>query len=86
MQKTIWVFMFLAGSLVLAPGCNHNKIACPTYADSFPDAKKPAKPDAPKALPKASKSNVSHSMGPRLVSLAYFAPDVFFRSFLYVFQ
>jgi hypothetical protein len=24
----------------VAPSCNHNKIACPTYADSFPDAKK----------------------------------------------
>jgi len=64
MQKTIWMFMFSGTILILTPSCNHNKIACPTYADSFPDAKKSKKPDAPQALPKASKSNVSHSMGP----------------------
>jgi hypothetical protein len=51
--------------MVVAPSCNHNKIACPTYADSFPEAKKSKKPEAPSAQPKASKSSVSHSMGPR---------------------
>lgn len=67
MQKTVWVFMFLLALLIIAPSCNSNKIACPTYADSFPEKqkKKSDKPEAPKALPKASKSNVSHSMGPR---------------------
>ena len=67
MQKTIGLFMMLSALLIVVPSCNHNKIACPTYADSFPDAKKAKKsdkPEAPKALPKATKSNVSHSMGP----------------------
>jgi len=64
MQRTVWAFMFSAAILMVAPSCNHNKIACPTYADSFPDAKKAKKPDGPQPLPKASKSKISHSMGP----------------------
>ena len=36
----------------LTTGCNHNKIACPTYKDSFPDAKKK------KATPGAQKPKV----------------------------
>ncbi len=65
--RTFRALMFMVVVLVITPSCNHNKIACPTYADSFPDAKKAKKsdkPEAPKALPKATKSNVSHSMGP----------------------
>lgn len=67
MQKITVLCIFLMAILIVAPSCNHNKIACPTYADSFPEAKakKSDKPDAPPSLPKATKSNVSHSMGPR---------------------
>ena len=64
MQKTFWLLMFSALVLVITPSCNHNKIACPTYKDSLPEPKKSKKPDAPAALPKKSKSTVSHSMGP----------------------
>jgi hypothetical protein len=48
----------------VAPSCNHNKIACPTYADSFPDAKKKkhkkgaAGPTGPQ-LPPVTKSHLS---------------------------
>jgi len=67
MQKSVWVFIFMAAILTVAPSCNSNKIACPTYAESFPEKqkKKSDKPEAPKAPPKQSKSHVSHSMGPR---------------------
>ena len=33
-------FIILLLLSVVISGCNHNKIACPTYKDSFPDAKK----------------------------------------------
>lgn len=35
---------------VVIPACNSNKIACPTYKDSFPEkkAKAQTKPDIPK--------------------------------------
>jgi hypothetical protein len=65
MQKPLWLFMFLVTIMLIAPSCNHNKIACPAYADSAPEKKSDGKkPEAPKALPKKSKSTVSHSMGP----------------------
>jgi hypothetical protein len=66
MQKALWLFMFSAIVLMLAPSCNSNKIACPTYAESFPEStkKKSKKPEAPKALPKKTKLVVSHSMKP----------------------
>lgn len=37
-----------------APSCNSNKIACPTYADSFPDQKKKKKPEP--EIPKVTKT------------------------------
>jgi len=37
----------------IVPSCNNNKIACPTYADSFPDKKKKKKPEP--QIPKATK-------------------------------
>ena len=37
--------------------CNNNKIACPTYADSFPEKKKKGKPGSQKPdIPKPSKA------------------------------
>jgi hypothetical protein len=62
MRKALQLLILSSAILIIAPSCNHNKIACPTYADSFPEAKKSKKPDDPQAMPKASKSNVSHSM------------------------
>jgi len=35
-----FLLMLLIGFImIVAPACNHNKIACPTYADSFPEKK-----------------------------------------------
>jgi len=59
MQRILWVFMISVTFVILTSSCNHNKIACPTYADSFPEAKKSKKPDAPQALPKGSKPRLS---------------------------
>ncbi len=45
------MLLFLSACLMLVtPACNSNKIACPTYADSFPEkkAKKQTKPQIPK--------------------------------------
>jgi hypothetical protein len=65
MQRTFRLLVFSAAMMILAPSCNHNKIACPAYADSVPEStKKSKKPEAPKALPKGGKTGVSHSMGP----------------------
>ncbi|MBL0310366.1 MAG: hypothetical protein IPP77_12035 [Bacteroidetes bacterium] len=46
----IMILISLTAGLYL-PSCNSNKIACPTYADSFPEkkAKPKTKPDIPKA-------------------------------------
>ena len=39
--KFIFSTLYICLSLsLLTVGCNSNKIACPTYKDSFPDAKK----------------------------------------------
>jgi hypothetical protein len=45
------MFFFAASVITIIPSCNSNKIACPTYADSFPEkkAKKQDKPQIPKA-------------------------------------
>ena len=58
-HKTLGLFLFCMAVLMIAPSCNHNKIACPTYADSIPQTKKSKKPEAPAALPKASKPRLS---------------------------
>lgn len=51
------ILMLFLGSFVLAtlPSCNSNKIACPTYADSFPN-KKAKKGKQEPSIPKASKA------------------------------
>ena len=65
MKKTLGLLMFAAMIMITGASCNSNKIACPTYAESFPEStKKSKKPEAPKALPKKSKAVVSHSMKP----------------------
>jgi hypothetical protein len=58
MFRKYLLFMFAALMLALTPSCNHNKIACPTYADSFPE-QKAKKKEGPPALPKASKPRLS---------------------------
>ena len=42
--------LFIVSLTFIIPACNSNKIACPTYADSFPErkAKKKAEPQIPK--------------------------------------
>ena len=51
MLRIILLILFSVSIIFIAPSCNSNKIACPTYADSFPDkkAKKQTKPEMPKA-------------------------------------
>lgn len=58
MKNILLLSVLLTGLMVVAPSCNRNKIACPTYADSFPDQKKKKKnkPDIPK--PSKPKSGV----------------------------
>jgi hypothetical protein len=52
-----YLLSLFAALLVLSvvPSCNNNKIACPTYADSFPDQKKKKKKPEPQ-IPKATKA------------------------------
>jgi hypothetical protein len=59
--------VLLIFAIAFASSCNHNKIACPTYADSFPEAKKKTtKPGEQKPeLPKATKSTLSIPVGGR---------------------
>jgi hypothetical protein len=40
MLKKIVFLLIIVLIAYVAPSCNHNKIACPTYADSFPEKKK----------------------------------------------
>lgn len=49
LHKILSIFVVIL-LMVAAPSCNSNKIACPTYADSFPEkkAKKQTKPQIPK--------------------------------------
>lgn len=54
MLKNILVLAFAASLIVSTPSCNSNKIACPTYADSFPDKKAKGGKQKP-SMPKASK-------------------------------
>jgi hypothetical protein len=51
MLRFVSIILFAAGLLTAVPSCNSNKIACPTYADSFPDkkVKKQTEPQIPKA-------------------------------------
>jgi hypothetical protein len=52
---TVFLSVFLLGTL---PSCNNNKIACPTYKDSFPDSKKKKKKPEPQ-MPQSSKPRSS---------------------------
>lgn len=57
--KQLAIILLLASMLLTSQSCNHNKIACPTYADSMPQKKskkKSNKPDIPK--PTKPKSGV----------------------------
>jgi hypothetical protein len=58
MMNKFFLFFFTASVAFIAPSCNSNKIACPTYADSFPDKKKKSKKPEPQ-IPKASKAKSS---------------------------
>ncbi len=60
MMKKITIVL-AAGLLAIGtPSCNSNKIACPTYADSFPEkqGKKKKKPEPPMPKPSKVKSGV----------------------------
>lgn len=52
--KKYWWLFFVLALLLAAPSCNSNKIACPTYADSFPE-KKAKKGKQQPNIPKATK-------------------------------
>ena len=54
MLRFILMLLFAAGTLAIIPSCNSNKIACPTYADSFPEKKAKKQTKAP--VQKASKT------------------------------
>jgi hypothetical protein len=45
MKKNIFLFVFSIGLVTGLSNCESNKIACPSYADSFPQSKskKPSK-------------------------------------------
>jgi hypothetical protein len=68
MLRNLFIAVFASFLLTGLVACNHNKIACPTYKDSFPEAnssKKKAKPgDDKPQLPKVTRST-SVSMGPK---------------------
>ena len=56
MIKRYILNILLLSIIMSAMSCNNNKIACPTYADSFPDAKKKGKPGSQKPdIPKATR-------------------------------
>ncbi len=54
MYQKLFVYLIAACLMSAMPSCNSNKIACPTYADSFPD-KKAKKGKQQPQIPKASK-------------------------------
>ena len=57
MIKRFFLYTVLVCFIMATMSCNNNKIACPTYADSFPDAKHKGKPGSQKPdIPKASKA------------------------------
>jgi hypothetical protein len=56
-MKLYWLIMSLLVVSIVLPACNRNKIACPTYANSFPEKKSKTKPGAQKPqIPKSSKA------------------------------
>lgn len=56
-MKLYWLIMSLLVMSIVLPACNSNKIACPTYANSFPEKKSKTKPGAQKPqMPKSTKA------------------------------
>ena len=49
LRKTIPYLLYMLLAAAIA-GCDNNKIACPTYAESFPEKKKKVKPGAQKPV------------------------------------
>jgi len=47
MLRFILLLIFSAAIITTQPSCNSNKIACPTYADSFPEKKAKKQTKAP---------------------------------------
>jgi hypothetical protein len=57
MVGRILASLFISSVLFTAlPSCNSNKIACPTYADSFPEAKNKKKKKEEPQMPKTRKA------------------------------
>ena len=54
MLRKFLMLFFVAVIVMASPSCNSNKIACPTYADSFPE-KKAKKGKQEPQIPKATK-------------------------------
>lgn len=52
--KKYWLLLCVGCMLATVHSCNSNKIACPTYADSFPE-KKAKKGKQQPHIPKATK-------------------------------
>jgi len=61
MAKRLFYLLLFVFSVALASSCSHNKIACPTYADSAPQ-RKSKKPD-PKHDGQPSMKVTKHKIG-----------------------
>lgn len=57
MLKKLPAMLLIILAIITMPSCNHNKIACPTYADSFPNKKK--KKNGDPQIPKVHKPKYS---------------------------
>lgn len=56
-MKLYWLIISLLVMSIVLPACNSNKIACPTYANSFPEKKSKTKPgDQKPQMPKSTKA------------------------------
>lgn len=58
MLRVILILFFITGMLATTPSCNSNKIACPTYADSFPEKKVKKQTKAPSQSYRKPKSGL----------------------------
>ena len=59
MLRNFLLLLFVSLTIGFLSSCNHNKIACPAYGDSFPDAKKKKGSTNAPSLPKATKPRLS---------------------------
>ena len=57
-MRGLIVTLVLALMMASTPSCNSNKIACPTYKDSFPEKKAHKQTSAPKQKISKPKSGV----------------------------